>query len=131
MGLNVTPEVIKVSKNLCKFCNFIFLDKIPRKFHKKEKCGVSFKFLEVSSVENTFKISIYYILKFSFFKKATKFETMFHLIWRLLRKCQIKWKMVSNCCGLFRMSELYKWSFVWVVKAMIIKKNSNLTFVTF
>ena len=60
---NITPEVIKVSKNLCKFCNFIFLDKIPRKFHKKEKCGVSFKFLEVSSVENTFKLSIYYILQ--------------------------------------------------------------------
>ena len=72
---NITPEVIKVSKNLCKFCNFIFPDKIPRKFHKKEKFGVTFKFSKVSSVENTFEISIYYILKFSFSKKATKFET--------------------------------------------------------
>ena len=80
MGLNVTPEVIKVSKNLCKFCNFIFPDKIPWKFHKKEKCGVSFKFSKINSFENTFKISIQCIFKFSFSKKAAKFETIFHLI---------------------------------------------------
>ena len=41
-----------------------------------------------------------------FSKKATNFETISHLIWRLLRKCQIKWVIVSNFCGLFRMSEL-------------------------
>ena len=29
------------------------------------------------------------------------------MIWRLLSKCQIKWEIVSNFCGLFRMSELY------------------------
>ena len=45
---------------------------------------------------------IRFILKFSFSKNATKFETIFHLI------CQIKWKIVSKFCGLFRMSELYQ-----------------------
>ena len=45
-------------------------------------------------------------LKFSFFKKATKFETNFHMIWRLLSKRQIKRKMVLNFWGLIRMSEL-------------------------
>ena len=30
-----------------------------------------------------------------------------HNIWRLLRKCQINWKIVSNFRCLFRMSELY------------------------
>ena len=38
-------------------------------------------------------------LRFS--KKATKFETISHMIW------WIKWEIVSNFCGLFRMSELY------------------------
>ena len=46
-------------------------------------------------------------LKFRFSKKATKFETISHMIWRLLCKCQINWEIVSNFCGLFRMSELY------------------------
>ena len=45
-------------------------------------------------------------VKFRFSKKATKFETISHLILRLLSKCQIKWEIVSNFCGLFRMSEL-------------------------
>ena len=36
------------------------------------------------------------VLKFSFSKKATKFETIFHLIWHFLSKLQIKWKIVSN-----------------------------------
>ena len=30
-----------------------------------------------------------------------------HLIRRLLSKSQIKWQIVSNFCGLFRMSQLY------------------------
>ena len=47
------------------------------------------------------------LVKFRFSKKATKFETISHLIWRLLSKCQIKWEIISNFCGLFRMSELY------------------------
>ena len=47
------------------------------------------------------------LLKFRFSKKATKFETISHIIWRLLSTCQIKWDIVSNFCGLFRMSELY------------------------
>ena len=46
-------------------------------------------------------------LKFGFSKKATIFETVFHLIWRLLRKCQIKWEIVSNFLGFFWMSKLY------------------------
>ena len=47
-------------------------------------------------------------IKFRFSKKAAKFETISHMIWRLLSKCQkIKWEIVSNFCGLFRMSELY------------------------
>ena len=36
------------------------------------------------------------LLKFRFSKKATKFETISHMIWRLLSKCQIKWEIVSN-----------------------------------
>ena len=47
-------------------------------------------------------------LKFSFYMKASRIETIFHLIWSLLRKCQIIWKIVSTFCGLFRMSDLYK-----------------------
>ena len=35
-------------------------------------------------------------IKFSFFKKATKFERIFHLIWRLLSKCQ-----VEDCSNFF------------------------------
>ena len=35
-------------------------------------------------------------LKFGHSKKATKFEMIFHLIWRLRSKFQIKWKIVSN-----------------------------------
>ena len=45
-------------------------------------------------------------LKFRFSKKAIKFETISHMIWRLLSTCQIKWEIVSNLCGLFRMSKL-------------------------
>ena len=45
-------------------------------------------------------------IKFRFSRKATKFETISHLIWRLLSKCQIKWEIVSNFYGRFRMSEL-------------------------
>ena len=47
-----------------------------------------------------------FYVKFRFSKKATKFETISHMIWRLHSKCQIKWEIVSNFCGLFRMSEL-------------------------
>ena len=47
------------------------------------------------------------ILNFRFSKKVTKFETISHMIWLLPRKFQIKWEIVSNFCGLFRMSELY------------------------
>ena len=40
-------------------------------------------------------------------KRPQKFETISHVIWHLLSKRQIKWEIVSNFCGLFRMSELY------------------------
>ena len=40
-------------------------------------------------------------LKFRFTKKVADFETISHLIWSLLSKCQIKWEIVSNFCGLF------------------------------
>ena len=46
-------------------------------------------------------------LKFRFSKKATKFETISHMIWSLVSRCQTKWEIVSNFCALFRMSELY------------------------
>ena len=46
------------------------------------------------------------ILKFRFSKKITKFETISYMIWCALSKCQIKWEIVSNFCGLFRVSEL-------------------------
>ena len=36
------------------------------------------------------------VIKFRFSKKATKFETISHVICRLLSKCQIKWEIVSN-----------------------------------
>jgi hypothetical protein len=49
----------------------------------------------------------YAVFTFRFSKKATKFETISHLIWHVLGKCQIKWEIISNFCGLFRMSELY------------------------
>ena len=35
-------------------------------------------------------------VKFWYSKKATKFETIFHLIGRLLSKFQIKWKIISD-----------------------------------
>ena len=31
-----------------------------------------------------------------------------------LLECQIKWEIVANFCGLFRMSELYKFAYVYV-----------------
>ena len=34
---------------------------------------------------------------------ASKFETIYHLIWHLFSKYQIKWESVWNFCGLFRM----------------------------
>ena len=72
-------------------------------------------------------------LKFSFSKKATKFELIIHLIWRLLGKCQItevRWNIVSNFCGLFRMSELYHLAFLstskWSLLYFKIKRNTTL-----
>ena len=40
-------------------------------------------------------------VKFRFSKKATKFETISNMIWRLISSCQIKWEIVSKFCGLF------------------------------
>ena len=37
-----------------------------------------------------------FFLKFRFSKKATKFETISHLIWHLLSERQIMWEIVSN-----------------------------------
>ena len=54
-----------------------------------------------------FNATIVQFIKFRFSKKATKFETISHMIWGLPSTCQIKWEIVSNFCGLFRMSELY------------------------
>ena len=42
------------------------------------------------------------MVKFRFSKKPTKFETISHMFWRLLSKCQINWEIVSNFCGHFR-----------------------------
>ena len=53
-----------------------------------------------------FFVIVVFLLKFRFSKEATKFETISHVIWRLLSKFQIKWEVVSNFCGLFRMSKL-------------------------
>ena len=53
------------------------------------------RFYKVEPIET---IKQWLHLKFRTFKKATKFETNSHLIWRLLSKCQIK---------LERMFELY------------------------
>ena len=36
---------------------------------------------------------------------TTNFETIYLMIWRLLSKCQVKWEIASNFCGLFSMSE--------------------------
>ena len=47
------------------------------------------------------------MVKFRFSKKETKFEIILYMISRLLSRCRIKWEIVSNFCGLFRMSELY------------------------
>ena len=44
----------------------------------------------------TYKYTKILVLKFRFSKKATKFETISHMIWRLLSKCQIKWEIVSS-----------------------------------
>ena len=66
-------------------------------------------------------------LKFSFSKKATNFELIFHLIWRLLSKCELKWKIVSNFCGLYRMSKLYQ----YVIAICNCPKAQNLLQVSF
>ena len=60
-----------------------------------------------SSKKWTKKFNLTTMIKFRFSKKATKFETISHMIWRLLSKYQITWEIVSNFCGLFRMSKLY------------------------
>ena len=52
-------------------------------------------------------ISLIYLLKLRFPTKVTKFKTISHLILHLPTKRQIKWEIVSNFCGFFRMSELY------------------------
>ena len=64
-------------------------------------------------------------VKFSFSKKTTKFEAIFHLLWRLLTKCQIKWEIVSNFCGLFRMSALYQSSMNEPSTSTILQTLSN------
>ena len=46
-------------------------------------------------------------IKFSFSEKATKVGVITYLIWRLLSKCQIKWVITPNFCGLIRKAELY------------------------
>ena len=42
-----------------------------------------------------------------FSEKATKYDEIFHFIWRLLSKIQIKWKILSNFWGLLKIYELY------------------------
>ena len=64
-------------------------------------------FSTVTNIAKLFEKWIMPLLKFSFSKKATKFETIFHFIWRVLSKYQIKWKIILKFCGLLRMSELY------------------------
>ena len=67
---------------------------------------------EILKNMNLLKISR---IKFRFFKKATKFETISHMIWHLLSKCQIKWEIFSNFCDLCRMSELYQQFFLQIL----------------
>ena len=56
-----------------------------------------------------FRVFLYpfVFIKFRFSKRATKFETMSHMIRRLLIKFQIKSEIALNICGIFKMSELY------------------------
>jgi hypothetical protein len=54
--------------------------------------------LSAAALQNVF-------LRFRYFVKATQFETIFHLT--LLSSVKKKLKIVSNLCGLFRMSVLY------------------------
>ena len=53
---------------------------------------------------------IHHQLKSRFLKKPQdlKQSPISHLISRLLSNCQINWEIVSNLCGLFRTSELYR-----------------------
>ena len=41
-------------------------------------------------------IIFFFHIKLSFSTKASQFETIFLLIWNLLNKLQIKWKIISN-----------------------------------
>ena len=65
------------------------------------------------------------LIKFRFSKKATKFETISNMIWRLHSKFQIKWEIVSNFCGLLRMSEVYRQRYPWS-KENCLSPSSNL-----
>ena len=69
-------------------------------------------------------VRIHYHVKFRFSKKATKFETIPHMIWCLLSKCQITWEIVSNFCGLFRMYELYELEKILVTR----DRNFHISF---
>ena len=57
-------------------------------------------------------------LKFNFSKKATKFETIFHLIWRLLSDCQI-FVAFSECPN-------FTWFLPLFIVVFISKSSHNL-----
>jgi hypothetical protein len=106
------PKSPKLNSSVCLFLSFsisegeikVFFLSVTKLQRKKDIISAA----AIALLEFTRAHCKYIQLKFSFSKKATKskFETIFHLIVRLLSKFQIKWKIISNLCGLFRMSQL-------------------------
>ena len=48
------------------------------------------------------------IVKFRYCEKAIKFEKIDHLFLKLISNVKTKWEVISNFCGLLRISGLYK-----------------------
>ena len=57
-----------------------------------------------------------------FSEKATKYDEIFQLIWRLLSKIQIKWKILSNFWGLLK---IYEWTLCPRIKS-VCKNNLKI-----
>ena len=92
---------------VCKFSNQSKMDGSLRYSHqsKQYKTDRSTMYPTIFSSLNRI------FIKFRFSKKAKIFETISHMIFRLLSKCKIKWEIVSNFCGPFKMSKLYPCNF--------------------
>ena len=50
----------------------------------------------------------------AFLRRPQKFGVIFNLIWHLLVKRQIKWKITPNFCDLLIKNELLKWKFSYI-----------------